>query len=724
MANRKYSFKFFKLTKIRLWELIIGILLLTGVSLYAVHTDFSVAQTRLYDTVAYIKEQCNNNLKLDIASESKSLMRMIESAELINSQILDESTDLQTVTNQSYLTGMIMLDENGKVQKKYCSDFIDSSEILEKIDRESLLDVIDFKEKTYAVRIVCEDESYIDVAAIGRKDERGILLVYYHTPERYTRIFNHSINTLLSGYNLDHNGTVAICNGNKIVASNDKSLIGKKSQKVEMIRKIGESGIDKKLVRASSKLPYYYGLMEKGRDYYVYAYMKSENVFSSAPQNILYTLFVYLIIVGCLSGIRWKVIQSYQKKRIRMQHEYTQKLEAKNEELREAVIQAEKANAAKTNFLSRMSHDIRTPLNGVIGLLKIDKAHLDDTKLIKENHEKMLVSANYLLSLINDVLQMGKLESDEVVFVEEPISLMKLTTDTVTIIKQRSMEMGIGWEYEGETKKIPVEYVYSSPLHLRQIFLNIYGNCVKYNKPGGKIKTRVECLSCTEKQVTYRWTISDTGVGMSKEFLEHIFEPFTQEKSDARSVYQGTGLGMSIVKRIITKMNGTIEITSEEGKGSEFVITLPFQIAEKPKEEPEENKKGEPGSIKGMKLLLAEDNELNAEIAKTLLQDEGAVITCVENGAEAVKCFEENQSGTFDAILMDIMMPVMDGLEATRTIRQMEREDAKEIPIIAMTANAFDEDVRKCILAGMNEHLAKPLEMEKVIATLSRYKDK
>ncbi len=434
----------------------------------------------------------------------------------------------------------------------------------------------------------------------------------------------------------------------------------------------------------------------------------------------MYTLFIYVIIVGALNGIRWKVVQNYQKKRIHIQHEYARKLETKNEELREAVIQAEKANAAKTNFLSRMSHDIRTPLNGVIGLLKIDEAHLDDTELIKENHKKMLVSANYLLSLINDVLQMGKLENDEVVFVEEPVSLLELTMDTVTIARQRATDAGISWEYDGKTLTIPVEYVYSSPLHLRQIFLNIYGNCIKYNKTGGVVRTSVECLEQKENRVVYRWVISDTGIGMSKEFLEHIYDPFTQENSDARSVYQGTGLGMSIVKRIITKMKGTIEITSEEGKGSEFVITLPFQIAEKPKEKPE-NDEEETGSIEGMRLLLAEDNELNAEIAETLLRDEGAVILRVENGAEAVKLFEESPAGTFDAILMDIMMPVMDGLEATKTIRSLEREDAKEIPILAMTANAFDEDVRKCISAGMNEHLAKPLEMEKVIAVISKY---
>lgn len=387
--------------------------------------------------------------------------------------------------------------------------------------------------------------------------------------------------------------------------------------------------------------------------------------------------------------------------------------------MREAMVVAERANVAKANFLSRMSHDIRTPLNGIIGLLKIDQDHFEEKELLLENHKKMQVSANYLLSLLNDMLQMSKLEDGNVVLTHEWISLVELTKDIVTIIIGRAVEAGIEWDYEKDKSVIPYPYIYGSPLHLRQIFLNIYGNCIKYNRPGGKITTIVDTLEEKDGICTYRWTITDTGVGMSEEFLEHIFEPFAQEKNDARSVYHGTGLGMAIVKGLLDQMGGEISITSEEGVGSTFVICIPFEIAEPPGKEQMEEKLEE-SDIRGRHLMLVEDNELNAEIAEMLLSDQGARITTVHDGKQAVELFNTMPAGTFDAILMDIMMPEMDGLTATRKIRQLERQDAGRIPIIAMTANAFKEDEERCLAAGMNAHLAKPLDIEKVKRTIQR----
>ena len=390
------------------------------------------------------------------------------------------------------------------------------------------------------------------------------------------------------------------------------------------------------------------------------------------------------------------------------------------EKLKESTRAAQKANAAKTDFLSRMSHDIRTPINGIVGLLDIDEAHFDDRQLIRANHEKMKIAADHLLSLINDVLQMSKLEDGEIVLNHDFIDLADLTKDIVTIELDRATEAGIIWDYERGKSKIPYPYIYGSPLHIRQIFLNIYSNCTKYNKPGGKITTVVESLGDHDGICTYRWTITDTGRGMSEEFVKHIFEPFVQEKNDARSDYHGTGLGMAIVKKLVEKMNGTIEVSSKEGVGSSFVITIPFEIAESPEEIKIPAEK-EPDNIQGVKLLLVEDNELNAEIAEVLLQDAGAHVTTVHNGKEAVDLFANSPAETFDAILMDVMMPVMDGLTATRNIRKMDREDAKTVPIIAMTANAFQEDAKRCIDAGMNTHLAKPIQIEKVIKTVAVY---
>lgn len=389
------------------------------------------------------------------------------------------------------------------------------------------------------------------------------------------------------------------------------------------------------------------------------------------------------------------------------------------EEIKKSAEEAKAANTAKTGFLSRMSHDIRTPLNGIVGLLKIDAKHPEDREQVDKNREKMLIAANHLLALINDVLQMSKLESGEMVLAHDVVNLNELSQDILTIMEQRAAEAGVNIEYDRTSDKVEFPYVYASALHVRQLFLNVYGNCVKYNQIGGKVKIRLENLGLKDGIVTYRWIISDTGRGMSQEFLKHIFEPFAQEHTDARSVYNGTGLGMAIVNTLVHKMNGTIEVSSIEGKGSTFIITLPFEVTQE-KKKVESLPAEETPSISGLNLLLAEDNELNAEIAEVLLKDEGAHITLVKDGQQAVGAFARSEPGTFDAILMDIMMPKIDGYTATRVIRSTNRQDAKAIPIIAMTAHVFDEDVKQCLEAGMNAHLPKPLQMEKVVSTIAR----
>lgn len=390
----------------------------------------------------------------------------------------------------------------------------------------------------------------------------------------------------------------------------------------------------------------------------------------------------------------------------------------RRKDMENALRAANQANQAKTTFLLNMSHDIRTPLNGIIGLLKIDETHFDDQQLVLENHEKMMISANHLLSLINDVLQLSKLEDGTVELAHEVVDLAETTREIVTIVIDKASEAGLKWEFENGSTVIPHRFIYGSPVHLKQIFLNIYGNCIKYNRPGGKITTIFNAADDRDGSCTYRWTISDTGIGMSENYLKHIFEPFSQEKNDARSIYQGTGVGMSIVKGLIERMNGTITASSKEGVGTTFVIEIPFEIAQQIEKVPPESE--QKTDISGLKLLMAEDNELNAEIAQILLTDNGASVTVVCDGKQAIDTFKSNAPGTFDAILMDIMMPVMDGLAATKAIRALEREDAKSIPIIAMTANAFQEDAQKCFEAGMNAHLAKPLDMDKVTNTLAQ----
>ncbi|MCM1186457.1 MAG: transporter substrate-binding domain-containing protein [Lachnoclostridium sp.] len=390
-----------------------------------------------------------------------------------------------------------------------------------------------------------------------------------------------------------------------------------------------------------------------------------------------------------------------------MRRKSYQLLEKKNGELQNAIQEAEKANKAKTEFLSHMSHDIRTPINGIMGMLNIAENNTQDLEKQAECRGKIKTSAEHLLSLINDVLDISKLESGNVEFLSESFSLKELLDNCMVIVGGQAQNRNV--ELITDIDGLPHEYFVGSPLHIKQILINIVGNSVKYNKPGGSIHFRCREMSAENGIARICFQISDTGIGMSKEYLKHIFEPFTQEEGGARTNYQGSGLGMTITKRLVDKMGGSIEVESETNRGSKFTVVLPLEISAPPEEEHHDTEAGL-ADIEGKHVLLVEDNELNQEIAKYLLTEMGLKVTVAVNGQEAVELFEKSAPGTYDLIFMDVMMPVMNGYEATKHIRSLERSDAAGIPIVAMTANAFAEDVQAAKDAGMSEHTAKPLD--------------
>ena len=386
--------------------------------------------------------------------------------------------------------------------------------------------------------------------------------------------------------------------------------------------------------------------------------------------------------------------------------------------LQKKTQDAEAAVRAKSEFLSHMSHDIRTPINGMMGMLDIAQAHLNNPEKMDLCLSKMRGAADQLLSLINDVLDMSKIETGSIQLVEEPFDMIRLLNGTLAVQEIIASEKSLTIEQDIEGA-IEHPCVCGSPNYVRSILVNIISNAIKYTNPGGDIFVSARELSCDGEYVEFEFIVSDTGIGMSEEFAEHIFEPFTQEHAENRSSYQGTGLGMSIVKNLINKMKGTITLETKQGEGTTFTITLPVKLDMVCFEETETEE--EETSIEGMKILLVEDNDLNLEVAQYILEDAGAEIIVARNGLESVELFEQSESDSFDVILMDVMMPVMDGLTATKKIRKLKRKDARTVPIIAMTANVFNEDIIAAKEAGMNEHIAKPLDFDKLIHTLAKY---
>lgn len=400
--------------------------------------------------------------------------------------------------------------------------------------------------------------------------------------------------------------------------------------------------------------------------------------------------------------------------------DYKQKELAYQQELVKAVESANQANTAKTDFLSRMSHDIRTPLNGILGMLDIAQKNETNPKALQECHEKMRTAAFHLKALVNDVLDMQRMETDRFFLEQIPFDIREILDNCWSMLEAQASRLDITLE-KIKPGSLKYPYLIGSPLHIRQIFMNLLSNAIKYNKPGGSISIHAKIIRQVHQNVIYKFIISDTGIGISPEFQKHIFEPFAQEDTGARTIYKGTGLGMAIVHRLVQEMGGTIQLKSEKNVGSTFTLILPFTIDEHQPSASAETATDTPADLTDLHILVVEDNELNLEIAVFSLEAAGLNVSTAINGLEAVQLFEKSKPYEYDIILMDIMMPVMNGLDAAKAIRGLSRPDATTVPIIALSANAFAEDIQKSKNAGINEHLAKPLEMDKVLKVIASY---
>ena len=400
--------------------------------------------------------------------------------------------------------------------------------------------------------------------------------------------------------------------------------------------------------------------------------------------------------------------------------EFHEKDQKEKEQLQIAYEKADMESKTKTEFMNRMSHDLRTPINGILGMIHVIRKSWNNQEKLEDSVDKIEISTRHLMDLVNDVLDMSKLESGHLTVHEEPFDLEDLMKEVAVLMQGQLEETGITHRKHRENMQHTM--LKGDALQLQRIMMNLFGNAVKYNKKNGTIDTYVTEISCDGKNVLYEFRIADSGIGMSREYMEHeLFQPFTQEKADARTQYKGTGLGMSIVKGLIDRMNGTISVRSTPGEGSEFTFRLAFRLAEEEKQQAADNKEDAKDDLAGMRVLLVEDNDINMEIAEFYLTDAGIIVEKAWNGKEAIEKYEGTPKGYYSAILMDIMMPVMNGIEAARNIRRKEKNGGKEIPIIAMTAQSERESKESCSLAGMNAYISKPVDPENLIRILRMY---
>jgi len=705
--------------RIQLLGGLLGICVAVVSLFYFFYAEKAEAEKRLVEIVNYVKVQCSTYTHYNESSESKSLLRAIESARQMSTNISMETENggqlsqdfLKENLQTLWVDGIIVLDKEGKMDYEYSMNESLANEITEYLQKEIIMDFAGYEERSYSERFARKDGSYIDIAACARKDVPGVVAIYYYTSPEFTRNYTLTIQELLNGYSVQKDGTIIVADDGIVVASNDERLLGQNTADNEVVQAMKKHTDSQHIYHLKNEGTRCYGIMLKQRDYYIYAYLPDMEVFHNLPLNVAGVIFLYLLIFSVFWFWAYRTNLTHRKQ----EQEKDEKYKA---ELLIAAKKAEAANEAKTEFLQRMSHDIRTPINGICGLVDMADHYADDMEKQTEYRTKIKEASNLLLELVNDVLDMSKLESGEIVLEEIPFNLRSIFREVFVVIEQVAAEQNIRIMWE--KKEIIHRNLIGSPGYVKRVMMNILSNAVKYNRENGHIY--LSCMEIPSEQpgmTTMEFICRDAGIGMTEEFQKHIFEPFAQEHTGSRTKFPGTGLGMAIAKNLVEKMGGTITLESEYGVGTTFVIRVPFKIdldADKREEQKDISEK----SIKGLHILLAEDNELNMEIAEFLLQNEGADVTKAWNGQEAVELFRKSGPGGFDVILMDIMMPVMNGYEATKMIRSLDREDAKEIPIIAMTANAFTEDRIRAKEAGMDEHVAKPVDVELLIKVIHK----
>ena len=782
----------------RIWALylIVGVLFMAGVVFFSNWKALCSTEERFCQILDFVKSQSTRYEKYNDTVAAKTLRRTAVSVqELADDPALDFSDPqcLKKEAERLWLTGISVLDPEGTLLCEYTANGVGYARFGDQLRTDAALDVFRYPQKTYMKRVLLEDGSVVDVTAHRAGSGAAILLTYRYTPAALVEGTALSVQSILDGYPEETSGTLFIVQNNQVIASNRPELIGQDTTDSPTVQEIRKVGVAEMLThtRGWDGSGSYFGMYSHGRTFDLYAYTDGRTIFRASVSTILMALAGYILLVVVLQTLRRRSAQEMEQQKKEQEKKYQTQLEEQNRKLEIALQHEGAANRAKREFLFNMSHDIRTPMNAIIGFTSLAATHIDNREQVLDYLKKISTSSQHLLSLINDVLDMSRIESGKVKLEERAVHLPDLVHDVRSIIQPNVSAKRLSLFID--TMDVENEDIITDPLRLNQVLLNILSNAVKFTPTGGMISLRIaQKNGAPTGRARYEFRIKDNGIGMSAEFQKHIFEEFSREESSTVSGIQGTGLGMSITKNIVDLMGGTIAIESEPGKGSEFIVNLCFPLSGQKAEikqlpqlpdmngieivrqirkiighncpiiiltaydwadiEEEARAAGvtafcekplflselrrvlsEPFSaevsprlpepkasaFQGKKLLLVEDNELNREIAMEFLTEAGFVVDPAEDGAIAVQKMEQAAPGQYDLILMDIQMPNMDGYEATRRIRALPDAKKAGIPIFAMTANAFEEDRQNALKAGMNGHIAKPLDVPRLLSILA-----
>lgn len=696
----------------------IALSIVAGVTSYAYTT--AQAEQRFADVVDYVATQSLSYDAFNSAYATKNLIRVMEIAgEAARDMERDGSVDnatLEQYADQFNVTALIVTDASGNLVSESSKDDVGYESLAANLKEAPVLEVAAHPLKSYTARITLADDSVADIGCVARRDGEGIVVAVRHQSAKAVASNTLKLQSLLDGYETIDSGNIVIENDGKVVATNAvepavSGVFDLPATDAIVVNGIKERCLAGKVRLVNDSGEWYLGTFGKARDFYVYTYAPAQRYFEVVAAVVASVLALYGGVIATVVLVRRRAESQRFADLLLQERDYGDKLA-------KAAREASSANSAKTEFLRRMSHDLRTPINGIRGMVEVGNANADDLQKQTECRSKIWTASGLLLDLANEALDMSRLESGQVDLNLVPTDMVALNREVCDILERQAEERLVTIICDQRTLDHP--YARASVTHLKRLLLNIAGNAVKYNRQGGYVRLTCREVEPVDGVPVYEYTIADNGIGMSEEFQQHLYEPFSREEQQVEGASSGTGLGASIAKQLVELMGGTMSFTSALGQGTTFTICLPFEKC-KSSEIPQAVRVdvGDSDVLQGLRVLLVEDNDLNAEIAQFTLDRAGAIVTHAKDGESAVETFAASAPHEYDVVLMDIMMPGIDGLEATRRIRALDREDAATTPIIAVSANAFADDRKLSREAGMNAHLSKPVSAQELVEALA-----